>query len=123
MLIASLAPLLIVDLGLNRAQIGLLSIRLVFFYTFVGLFLGMAADRLPPAADRGRRRAVGAMTALSARAEFRGARDPAHLRRGRRGDAHARGDLDARRQAPPRRLGLAVGVYYARAFRSVWRRR
>src|SRR5215210_6880338 len=46
MLIASLAPLLIKDLGLSRAQIGLLSgFGFVFFYTFVGLFLGMAADR------------------------------------------------------------------------------
>src|SRR3954471_14250889 len=46
MLIASLAPLLIKDLGLSRAQIGLLSgFGFVFFYTFIGLFLGMAADR------------------------------------------------------------------------------
>ena len=46
MLIASLAPLLIADLGLSRAQIGLLTgFGFVFFYTFVGLFLGMAADR------------------------------------------------------------------------------
>src|SRR5215210_6787670 len=46
MLIASLAPLLIKDLGLTRAQIGLLTgFGFVFFYTFVGLFLGMAADR------------------------------------------------------------------------------
>src|SRR5690349_15935291 len=46
MLIASLAPLLIKDLGLSKAQIGLLSgFGFVFFYTFVGLFLGMAADR------------------------------------------------------------------------------
>src|SRR5688572_30860597 len=40
------APLLIKELGLSRAQIGLLSgFGFVFFYTFVGLFLGMAADR------------------------------------------------------------------------------
>ncbi|HUP46706.1 MAG TPA: MFS transporter, partial [Thermoanaerobaculia bacterium] len=46
MLIASLAPLLITDLGLSRAQIGLLSgFGFVFFYTLVGMFLGMAADR------------------------------------------------------------------------------
>jgi len=46
MLIASLAPLLIKDLGLTRAQIGLLAgFGFVFFYTFVGLFLGVAADR------------------------------------------------------------------------------
>ena len=46
MLIASLAPLLIADLGLTRAQIGLLAgFGFVFFYSFVGLFLGVAADR------------------------------------------------------------------------------
>lgn len=45
-LIAGLAPLLIADLGLSRAQIGLLAgFGFVFFYTFVGLFLGLAADR------------------------------------------------------------------------------
>jgi MFS transporter, Spinster family, sphingosine-1-phosphate transporter len=46
LLIASLAPLLIADLGLTRAQIGLLAgFGFVFFYSFVGLFLGLAADR------------------------------------------------------------------------------
>jgi len=46
LLIAALAPLLIADLGLSRAQIGLLAgYGFVFFYTFVGLFLGFAADR------------------------------------------------------------------------------
>ena len=46
MLIAALAPLLITDLGLTRAEIGLLvGFGFVFFYTFVGLFLGLAADR------------------------------------------------------------------------------
>ena len=46
MLIAALAPLLIADLGLSRAEIGLLAgFGFVFFYTFVGLFLGLAADR------------------------------------------------------------------------------
>lgn len=46
MLIAALAPLLIADLGLSRSQIGLLAgFGFVFFYTFVGLFLGLAADR------------------------------------------------------------------------------
>ena len=45
-LIASLAPLLIEDLALSRAEIGLLAgFGFVFFYTFVGLFLGLAADR------------------------------------------------------------------------------
>jgi MFS transporter, Spinster family, sphingosine-1-phosphate transporter len=116
MLIASLAPLLIVDLQLSRAQIGLLTgFGFVFFYTFVGLFLGMAADRfrrLPLIAA-----GVGlwsAMTALSGLARsfvalaiprvFVGIGEatltPAAL--SMLGDAF-----------PPRRLGLAVGVYYA----------
>ncbi len=116
MLIASLAPLLIKDLGLSRAQIGLLTgFGFVFFYTFVGLFLGMAADRF--------RRipliAIGvalwsAMTALSGLARsfvglvipriFVGIGEatltPAAI--SMLGDAF-----------PPRRQGLAVGVYYA----------
>jgi MFS transporter, Spinster family, sphingosine-1-phosphate transporter len=116
MLIASLAPLLIRDLGLSRAQIGLLSgFGFVFFYTFVGLFLGMAADRFKrlPLIAAG----VGlwsAMTALSGSARsfvalaiprvFVGIGEatltPAAL--SMLGDSF-----------PPRRLGLAVGVYYA----------
>lgn len=45
-LITSLAPLLIADLGLTRAEIGLLAgFGFVVFYTLVGLFLGLAADR------------------------------------------------------------------------------
>src|SRR5688572_2446928 len=116
MLIASLAPLLIKDLGLSRAQIGLLTgFGFVFFYTFVGLLLGMAADRfrrLPLIA-------MGvalwsAMTALSGLARsfiqlaipriFVGIGEatltPAAL--SMLGDAF-----------PRRRQGLAVGVYYA----------
>ena len=46
-LIASLAPLLIADLGLSRAQIGLLvGFAFVVFYTLMGLALGVAADRM-----------------------------------------------------------------------------
>jgi predicted MFS family arabinose efflux permease len=116
MLIASLAPLLIQDLGLNRAQIGLLSgFGFVFFYTFVGLFLGMAADRFRriPLIAIG----VGlwsAMTALSG------------LARGFAGLVFPRifvgiGEATLTPAAismlgdafPPRRQGLAVGVYYA----------
>ena len=116
MLIASLAPLLIRDLNLSRAQIGLLTgFGFVFFYTFVGLFLGMAADRFRrmPLIAAG----VGlwsAMTALSGLARsfmalaipriFVGIGEatltPAAI--SMLGDAF-----------PPRRLGLAVGVYYA----------
>ena len=116
MLIASLAPLLIADLKLSRAQIGLLTgFGFVFFYTFVGLFLGMAADRFKrlPLIAAG----VGlwsAMTALSGMARsfvqlaipriFVGVGEatltPAAI--SMLGDAF-----------PPRRLGLAVGIYYA----------
>lgn len=47
-LIASLAPLLIADLGLSRTEIGILAgFGFVFFYTLVGIFLGLAADRWP----------------------------------------------------------------------------
>jgi len=47
-LIASLAPLLIAELGLTRAEIGLLAgYGFVLFYTVVGLILGLAADRWP----------------------------------------------------------------------------
>jgi MFS family permease len=45
-LIANLGPMLIADLGLSKTQIGWLAgYGFVFFYTLVGLFLGVAADR------------------------------------------------------------------------------
>jgi MFS family permease len=116
MLIASLAPLLIVDLNLSRAQIGLLTgFGFVFFYTFVGLFLGMAADRFRRLPLIGVGVALwSAMTALSGWARsfvqlaiprvFVGVGEatltPAAI--SMLGDTF-----------PPRRLGLAVGVYYA----------
>ncbi len=116
MLIASLAPLLIQDLGLTRAQIGLLAgFGFVFFYTFVGLFLGIAADRFRrfPLIAAGLA-LWSAMTALSGWARsfiqlaipriFVGIGEatltPAAL--SMLGDAF-----------PARRLGLAIGVYYA----------
>jgi predicted MFS family arabinose efflux permease len=116
MLIASLAPLLIVDLGLSRAQIGLLTgFGFVFFYTLVGLFLGMAADRFRrfPLIAAGLA-LWSAMTALSGFARsflqlalpriFVGAGEatltPAAI--SMIGDAF-----------PRRRVGLAVGIYYA----------
>jgi MFS family permease len=116
MLIASLAPLLIEDLNLSRAQIGLLTgFGFVFFYTFVGLFLGMAADRFRRLPLIAAGVALwSAMTALSGWARsfmalaipriFVGIGEatltPAAI--SMLGDAF-----------PPRRLGLAVGVYYA----------
>lgn len=116
MLIASLAPLLIADLGLTRAQIGLLAgFGFVFFYTLVGLFLGIAADRYRrfPLIAAGLALWSG-MTALSGWARsfvqlaiprvFVGIGEatltPAAL--SMLGDAF-----------PARRLGLAIGVYYA----------
>ncbi len=116
MLIASLAPLLIADLGLTRAQIGLLAgFGFVFFYTLVGLFLGVAADRYRrfPLIAAGLALWSG-MTALSGWARsfvqlaipriFVGIGEatltPAAL--SMLGDAF-----------PARRLGLAIGVYYA----------
>ncbi len=116
MLIASLAPLLIADLGLSRAQIGLLAgFGFVFFYTLVGLFLGVAADRFRrfPLIAAGLT-LWSAMTALSGWARsfvqlaipriFVGIGEatltPAAL--SMLGDAF-----------PARRLGMAIGVYYA----------
>jgi len=115
-LIASLAPLLIADLGLNRAQIGLLvGFTFVVFYTLVGFVLGVAADRWP------RRWLVAgglalwsALTAISgASRSFVGLAGPRVLvgvgeatltpaALSMLGDAF-----------PPRRLGFATSVYYA----------
>ena len=116
MIIASVAPLLIQDLGLTRAQIGLLSgFGFVFFYTLVGLFLGMAADRFRRLPLIGAGLVLwSAMTAVSGWARsfmqlaipriFVGIGEatltPASI--SMLGDAF-----------PPRRLGLAIGVYYA----------
>ncbi len=115
-LISSLAPLLIADLGLTRAQIGLLvGYAFVVLYTLVGLLLGALADRLPRLALIGCGLGVwSAMTALSGAArgftQLAAARvlvgvgeaalTPAAL--GMLGDAF-----------PPRRLGFVTGVYYA----------
>jgi MFS family permease len=115
-LIASLAPLLIADLGISRSQIGLLvGFTFVVFYTAVGMALGVAADRWS-------RRAIIAcglglwsvMTALSGAARSfvqlalprvlvgvgEATLTPAAL--SMLGDAF-----------PARRLGFATGVYYA----------
>ena len=115
-LIASLAPLLIADLGISRSQIGLLvGFTFVVFYTVVGMALGVAADRWS-------RRAIIAcglglwsvMTALSGAARSfvqlalprvlvgvgEATLTPAAL--SMLGDAF-----------PARRLGFATGVYYA----------
>ena len=115
-LIASLAPLLIADLGLTRAQIGLLvGFAFVVFYTVMGVVLGVAADRV----SRTKLLAGGlglwsAMTAVSGLATSfvhlaiprvlvgvgEATLTPAAL--GMLGDAF-----------PRHRLGMATGVYYA----------
>lgn len=115
-LISALAPLLIEELGLSRAQIGLLAgFGFVVLYSLVGLFLGVAADRrrrVPLVA--GGLALWSAMTALSGAARgFAGLALPrlfvavgeatlAPSALSMLGDAF-----------PRRRLALANGVYYA----------
>ena len=116
MLIASLAPLLIKDLGLSRAQIGLLSgFGFVFFYTLVGMFLGMAADRYRrvPLISAGVA-LWSAMTALSgwARNFMQLAIPRIFVGVGEATLTPAAISMLAD-SFPPRRLGFAVGVYYA----------
>lgn len=115
-LIASLAPLLIADLGLSRAQIGLLvGFAFVVFYTLMGIVLGVAADRV----SRTKLLAGGlalwsAMTAVSGLA-----RSFVHLAIPRVlvgvGEATLTpAALSMLGDAFPRsRLGMATGVYYA----------
>lgn len=116
MLIASLAPLLIADLGLTRAQIGLLSgFGFVFFYTFVGIFLGMAADRYRRLPLIGAGLALwSAMTALSgwARSFIQLAIPRIFVGVGEATLTPAAISMLAD-AFPTRRLGFAIGVYYA----------
>lgn len=116
MLIASLAPLLIADLGLTRAQIGLLTgFGFVFFYTLVGLFLGVAADRFRRLPLIGAGLVLwSAMTALSGRARsfIQLAIPRIFVGIGEATLTPAAISMLAD-SFPPRRLGLAVGVYYA----------
>lgn len=116
MLIASLAPLLIRDLGLTRAQIGLLSgFGFVFFYTLVGLFLGMAADRYRRMPLIGAGLVLwSAMTALSgwARSFIQLAIPRIFVGIGEATLTPAAISMLAD-AFPPRRLGFAVGAYYA----------
>ena len=116
MLIASLAPLLIKDLGLTRAQIGLLTgFGFVFFYTFVGLFLGMAADRFRRIPLIAAGVALwSAMTALSGMARSFMQLAIPRIFVGIGEATLTPGAISMLADAfPPRRLGTAVGVYYA----------
>jgi MFS family permease len=115
-LIPSLAPLLIADLNLTRAQIGgLIGFTFVIVYSLVGLVLGVVADRWPRRAlIAGGLSLWSVMTVVSGSARgylalalprfFTGvgqaALTPAAL--AMLGDAF-----------PRRRLGLASGIYYA----------
>jgi predicted MFS family arabinose efflux permease len=116
MIIASVAPLLMADLNLSRAQIGLLTgFGFVFFYTLVGLFLGMAADRFKRLPLIGMGLVLwSAMTAVSgwARSFIQLAIPRIFVGIGEATLTPASISMlsDA---FPPRRLGLAVGVYYA----------
>ena len=115
-LIPSLAPLLIADLGLTRAQIGaLVGFAFVVGYSIVGLLLGIVADRWP------RRRIVAggltlwsAMTALSGLARRYLALAVPRVFSGMGQAALAPSALAMLGDAfPARRLGLASGIYYA----------
>jgi predicted MFS family arabinose efflux permease len=116
MIIASVAPLLIADLHISRTQIGLLTgFGFVFFYSLVGLFLGMAADRFKRLPLIGAGLVVwSAMTAVSgwARSFIQLAIPRIFVGVGEATLTPASISMlsDA---FPPRRLGLAVGVYYA----------
>lgn len=116
MIIASVAPLLIKDLHLSRAQIGLLTgFGFVFFYTLVGLFLGMAADRYKRLPLIGAGLVLwSAMTAVSgwARSFIQLAIPRIFVGVGEATLTPASISMlsDA---FPPRRLGMAIGVYYA----------
>lgn len=116
MIIASVAPLLMADLHLSRAQIGLLTgFGFVFFYTLVGLFLGMAADRYRRLPLIGAGLVLwSAMTAVSgwARSFIQLAIPRIFVGVGEATLTPASISMlsDA---FPPRRLGFAIGVYYA----------
>lgn len=114
-LIAGLAPLLIADLGLTRADIGLLvGFAFVVIYTVVGMGLGVAADRWPRRWIIGAGLAVwSAMTAASGAARgFIGLAVPRVLV----GVGEATLTPAALSMLadvfPPRRLGMASSVYY-----------
>ncbi|MEW5982900.1 MAG: MFS transporter [Acidobacteriota bacterium] len=115
-LIPSLAPLLMADLGLSRADIGLLvGYTFVFFYSLMGLVLGVAADRFPRRSlIAGGLALWSAMTALSG-----AARSFVHLAVPRVLVGVGEATLTPAALSmlgdafPAKRLGLATGIYYA----------
>lgn len=115
-LIPSLAPLLMEDLGLSRADIGLLvGYTFVFFYSLMGLLLGVAADRFQ------RRSLIAAgLTLWSAMTALSGAaRSFVHLAIPRVLVGVGEATLTPAALSmlsdvfPVKRLGLATGIYYA----------
>ncbi len=114
-LIASLGPLLIADLGLSRTEIGLLAgFGFVFFYTLVGILLGLAADRWPRL-----RLLAGGLALWSAMTAISGlAKSFVHLAIPRVFVGIGEATLTPSALSmlgdafPRRRLGLATGVYY-----------
>ena len=115
-LIPSLAPLLIADLGLTRAQIGsLIGFAFVVVYSVAGLVLGVVADRWPR-----RRLVAGGLTIWSAMTAVSGAaRGYVSLAIPRVFCGLGQAALTPAALAmlgdvfPTRRLGLASGIYYA----------
>ena len=115
-LVPSLAPLLIKDLGMSRAEIGLLAgFGFVLFYSVAGIWLGLAADRWPriPLLAGGLALWSG-MTALSGLARgFLGLAIP-RLLVGVGEATLTPAALSMLGDAfPRRRLAMASGVYYA----------
>jgi predicted MFS family arabinose efflux permease len=115
-LIASVAPLIMADLGLSRAQIGLLvGFAFVIVYTLLGMVLGVAADRWSR-----RWLIAGGLAVWSAATAVSG------VARGFLGLAVPRSVMGVGQATltpaalsmlgdvfPARRLGVATGVYYA----------
>jgi MFS family permease len=115
-LVTSLAPLLIRDLGLTRAQIGLLAgFGFVVFYSGAGMLLGVAADRVRRIPLIAAGLAIwSASTALSGLARGFGGLSLARLFVGAGEATLAPAALSMIDDAfPRRRLALASGIYYA----------
>ena len=115
-LIAGLAPLLMADLGLTRAQIGLLSgFAFVLVYTLAGLLLGAAADRI----SRPRLIAAGLVVWSAATALSGAARHFGHLVSARMLVGVGEATLTPAALSmlaevlPPTWLARAGGIYYA----------
>jgi predicted MFS family arabinose efflux permease len=115
-LLVTLAPLLMPDLGLTRAEIGLLvGASFITAYAALILVLGAAADRYP----RPRLIAAGLLVWSLATALTAGARNLGHLAALRVAVGVGEAALPATALAmladrlPAARLGLANGVFYA----------